>query len=55
MTREGLIQAIKVKVGRAKPRAKGEFYKLLRRSTKSELERILRSVRVSRDGLDISF
>ena len=54
MTRAGLTRAIKAKVKRAKPVVKKEFYKLLRRSTKPELERILRKVRVSRDGYDVS-
>lgn len=54
MTKAELTQEIKRKVKRAKPIVKTEFYKLLGCSTKPELERILRKVRVSRDGYDIS-
>lgn len=53
MTKAELIQAIKTKVRRAKPTPKKLLYKLLNHSTKPELERILRKVRVSRDGYDI--
>ena len=54
-TKAELIQEIKTKVKRANPRVKKHFYKLLERSTKAELERIRRKVRVSRDSYDISF
>lgn len=53
MTRAELIRAIKAKVTKANPVVKKEFYKLLKRSTKPKLERILRKVKVTREG-DIS-
>lgn len=54
MTKAELTRAIKVKVKKASPNVKREFYKLLRRSTKSELERILQKVRISRGDIDMS-
>jgi hypothetical protein len=53
MTRIDLIKVIKKKVKRAKPIVKRHFYRLLERSNKTDLERILRNVHVSRDGYDI--
>lgn len=55
MTKKELIQAIQEKTKRAKGVAKTPFNKLLKRSTKAELKRIRRVVRVSQDGYDISF
>ena len=54
MTKVELIQAIKVKVRKAKPIVKKYFLGGLKYKTKPELERILRNAHVSRDGFDIS-
>lgn len=54
MTKAELVQAIKVKVRKVKLIVKKYFLRGLKYKTKPELERILRKVRVSRDGYDIS-
>lgn len=54
MSKVDLIGKIKNKVRRAKPIVKREFYRLLERSNKADLERILKNAHVSRDGYDIS-
>jgi hypothetical protein len=55
ITKAELIREIKEKVKRANPMVKRHFYRLLARSTKPELVKIRKKVRVSRDGYDISF
>lgn len=54
MTRAKLIEAIKVKVKRAKPFVRDGFIRGPKYQKKSELERIRREAKVSRDGYDIS-
>lgn len=49
-TKVDLQKAIKAKVKRASPMVKREFYKLLKRADKAKLQRIYRSVRVTREG-----
>jgi hypothetical protein len=49
-TRADLQKAIKAKVKRASPMVKREFYKLLKRADKAKLQRIYRTVRVTREG-----
>jgi hypothetical protein len=52
-----LIEAIQRKVTTAKPIARYRFIQLIKskRATTIELEKILKTVKVSRDGLDITF
>ena len=54
MNKAELIEAIKIKIERAKPIVKRIFLRGLKYKTKPELERILRKAHVSRDGYDIS-
>jgi trehalose/maltose hydrolase-like predicted phosphorylase len=49
-TKADLQKAIKAKVKGASPMVKREFYKLLKRADKARLQRIYRSVRVTREG-----
>lgn len=53
-TKVELITAIEKRVKRAKPFVRTHFLRDLKYRTKIELEQILKSVRVSRDGYDIS-
>lgn len=55
MTKTELINAIEAKVRRAKPIPKRLLTAHIkaRRITKAELERIFKTIRVSRDGWDI--
>ena len=55
ITNAELIREIRAKAKRAKPAVQKPFFKLLERSTKAELKRIRKAVRVSRDGYDIRF
>ena len=57
MNKTELIRAIEEKTTKAKPIALHHFRKFLmmKQRTKTELERISKTVRVSRDGLDITF
>ena len=54
ITKGDLIKGIRKKVKTAKPVVKAHFLRGLGYRTKSELIRILRTARVSRDGYDIS-
>ncbi len=54
MTKTELLAAIERKVRRAKPHVRRFFMQGLQYKTKPELARILRRVRVDRDGQGIS-
>jgi len=49
-TKADLQKAIKAKVKGASPMVKREFYKLLKRADKAKLQRIYRTIRVTREG-----
>lgn len=54
VTKAELIRQLKAKAGNAKPLVKRIFVRGLARRTKPELERMLRRMKVTRDG-DIRF
>lgn len=56
-TKAELIREIEGKTKKAKPVALNHFRRFLRekKRTKADLERISKTTRVSRDGLDIAF
>lgn len=55
MTKAELIQAITVKVKRAKPIVKNDFIRGLKYQNKTQLKRYLKKAKVDRDGYGISF
>jgi hypothetical protein len=54
LTKAELIQGIEDKTKKAKPFVRATLLKGLKYKTRAELERIYKSARVSKDGLDIS-
>ena len=54
MTKAELIEAISKKVRRAKPIVKNDFINGLKYKNKAELRRLLKKVKVDRDGYGIS-
>ena len=54
LTKEELIKQIERKISKAKPMVKREMMAHVKRADKKELERILKTVKVSRDGWNIS-